>query len=142
MIIIGACCRGGGVGFEGGIPWKNKPDLRHFRKTTMGKTVLVGRKTYEKMPPLKGRDVVVLSKTNGAQLDDYADQDVMLIGGPVVWRHALEKGYVDRIILTYINLTTVCDAFFPMSFLEHFDIEKVENLGEITCVITYKRKMN
>lgn len=141
MIIVGAYCLGGGVGLNGTLPWHNKADFKHFKNVTMGKTLLVGRITYEKLPPLRGRKVVKLSK-DGENLDDYADKDVMLIGGPTVWKYALEKGYVDTIILTKIHQYYECDALFPFHFLSEFELESTTILDKITEVHVYKRKMN
>lgn len=142
MIIVGACCKGGGVGYKGKLPWKNRADMKHFRDTTMGHTLLVGRKTAENMPSLKGRNVITLSRTNGGDLDDFADSDFLLIGGSEVWKCAFEKGYVTRIILTYISIEYKCDAFFPMEELQNFTLDKIDKLDDITAVFYYSKKMN
>lgn len=140
MIIVGACCVNGGVGYDGKLPWKHKADMKHFRKITMGKTILVGRKTFEKMPPLKGRNVVVLSRS-GNLLKDYIGKDVMLIGGPEVWNEAFRHDCVDKIILTYINIDVECDSYFPLGQLRNYDIESVDKISADASVIIYNKKL-
>ena len=143
MIIVGACCANGGIGFNGKLPWKNSADMKHFRETTMGKTLLVGRKTAEQLPPLKGRKVIVLSRTNGVNLDDYADKDVILIGGAEVWKYALEKDFVDEMIITYIHESYECDTYFPFEAMwGKFTVEKAVYLDDKTRVMYYSKKMN
>lgn len=142
MIIIGAFCSGGGVGYKGGLPWKNSKDLKHFKKTTMGKTILVGKKTWEKMPPLKGRTVTVLSRgiNDLSEIAKNCDtSDMYLIGGPTVWKYALERGYVQKAILTHIDspLKIKCDAYFPFEYMKDFDIISADCLDKNTTVLTY-----
>ena len=51
------------IGKNGGLPWPNiKEDFKWFKEFTMGKTLVVGRKTYDTLPPLKGRQIVVITR--------------------------------------------------------------------------------
>lgn len=63
----------GVIGVDGEIPWRSVADMEHFKATTMGQTVVMGRKTWESLPkPLQGRLNVILSKSN-LNLEEYND---------------------------------------------------------------------
>ena len=63
LSIIAAVARNGVIGKGGDLPWKLPGDLKHFMSTTMGKPVIMGRKTYESMKrPLPGRTNIVLTR--------------------------------------------------------------------------------
>lgn len=51
-----------GIGKNGTIPWKVSEDFKWFKEFTMGKTLVVGRKTYNTLPPLRGRNIVVITR--------------------------------------------------------------------------------
>ncbi|MEU6130310.1 dihydrofolate reductase [Saccharopolyspora sp. NPDC047091] len=104
----------GVIGRDGTMPWHLPEDLKHFRTTTAGATVLMGRRTWESLPPrfrpLPGRRNLVLSRTpqDGAEtFTDLpaalaaADGDVWVIGGAAVYRAALPLA--DRIVVTEIR---------------------------------------
>ncbi|MCA1191300.1 MULTISPECIES: dihydrofolate reductase [unclassified Saccharopolyspora] len=104
----------GVIGRDGTMPWHLPEDLKHFRTTTAGATVLMGRRTWESLPPrfrpLPGRRNLVLSRTpqDGAEtFPDLAaalaapEGDVWVIGGAAVYRAALPLA--DRIVVTEIR---------------------------------------
>jgi dihydrofolate reductase len=63
LTAVVARARNGVIGAQGRVPWRLKTDLRHFRTVTMGKPVLMGRKTWDSLPgALPGRDNIVLSR--------------------------------------------------------------------------------
>jgi len=59
MKAVIACNNLGFIGLNDALPWRNLEDFKHFKKLTMGGTLLVGYNTFQKLPPLKGRNVVV-----------------------------------------------------------------------------------
>ena len=62
MKAIAAMAENRAIGKNGGLPWPSiKEDFKHFKEFTMGKTLVVGRKTYDSLPPLKGRKIVVIT---------------------------------------------------------------------------------
>lgn len=85
LIGIVAATRDGIIGHNGGIPWHIPEDLAHFRKVTMGQTVIMGRKTYESLPkPLDGREVIVIGRgyhTLDEAMDKALARDVVYIAG-------------------------------------------------------------
>lgn len=120
--------RNGVIGADGAIPWRLSSDMAGFKAYTMGKPVLMGRKTWESFPrrPLPGRPNLVLTRDGayrapGAWL--YADLDVMraaadamhaaeacVIGGAQIYDLCLP--FADRIRLTEVDLAPAGDARF------------------------------
>ena len=96
---------GGLIGRNGGLPWRLPEDLKHFRRVTLGKTVLMGRRTYESIGrPLDGRRNWVLSRDPGfrppgcevfdslaAALAAHTDGELMVIGGEALFRETLPR---------------------------------------------------
>lgn len=114
------------IGRDNKMPWHLPADLRHFKQVTLGKPVIMGRKTFESIGrPLPGRRNIVISRTapadcKGAEwvssveqaLTMLADQsEVMVIGGGEIYRQCLPLA--QRLYLTEIDMTTEGDAFFP-----------------------------
>lgn len=106
ITLIASCSKNGVIGRNGALPWHNSEDLRYFRQQTVGKTVLMGRKTWESLGcrPLQGRHNLVVSRSfhlPGAsgkwKLLAFADlqealkhsRDVMVIGGAEIYRQCL-----------------------------------------------------
>ncbi len=118
-----ARARNGVIGKDGGLPWRLKTDLANFRAVTMGKPVIMGRKTWESLPrkPLVGRTNIVLSRDgsfepNGAvvcedfseavaigreQAEEDGAREVCVIGGASLFELALAKA--GRIYLTDVD---------------------------------------
>ena len=66
IALIVAVAENGVIGKKGDIPWKCSSDLKHFRRLTMGRPVIMGRKTWQSLPgPLEGRDNIVISSRPG-----------------------------------------------------------------------------
>lgn len=115
------------IGAGGGIPWHVPEDLAHFKALTTGATVLMGRATWESLPPrfrpLPERRNVVLTRRPGWRADGVvraasfdaglaaSDGDVWVIGGASVYAEALS--YADRIVITDIDARFAGDAFAP-----------------------------
>jgi dihydrofolate reductase len=115
VIFVVAHDRRGIIGRAGGLPWHLPADLQHFRELTMGKPVIMGRRTFESLrDPLKGRRNIVL--TRGAPLDlagvesaasvedvlrNTADvAEIAVIGGAQIF--AAFSGYVDTAYVTEV----------------------------------------
>ncbi len=114
------------IGRDGDLPWKLPDDLKHFKRVTMGKPVVMGRKTWESLQrPLPGRQNVVITRQRGyaaegcdivnhpaaaLQATSAAD-DIMIIGGGRVYEQFLRRA--DRIYLTRVHTTVEGDVYFP-----------------------------
>jgi len=118
-----ARARNGVIGKDGGLPWKLKTDLANFRAVTMGKPVIMGRKTWDSLPkrPLVGRTNIVLSRDGSfappncvvceafveavsiakEQAEDDGRDEVCVIGGVSLFELALPKAR--RIYLTEVH---------------------------------------
>lgn len=114
------------IGRGNALPWRLPADLRHFKAVTMGKPILMGRKTYESIGrPLPGRHNIVISRnsafnapgcTLAASLDAALTAageaaEVMVIGGAQLYAEALPRA--QRIYLTRIDAGFDGDAWFP-----------------------------
>jgi len=115
------------IGRDGGLPWRLPSDLRHFKELTTGHAVVMGRKTYESLPPrfrpLPQRRNLVLSTREGyeaAGAELYGDLDAALeacehdcfvIGGEVTYVQALPLA--QRVYATHVDGEVEGDAFFP-----------------------------
>jgi dihydrofolate reductase len=110
------------IGRGGELPWHLPGDLRRFKELTTGGTVVMGRKTYESIPPrfrpLPGRRNIVLSRNGfsapGVEVRrdlDGVPGDCFVIGGDSVYAQALPLA--DRVYVTEIEADVAGDAFFP-----------------------------
>lgn len=114
------------IGADNDMPWHLPADLKHFKAVTMGKPVLMGRKTYESIgKALPGRPNIVITSNESYSLDDAtvvhsieaamqkaaAFDEVMIIGGGSIYDSMLSQA--QRLYLTFIDLTVDGDTQFP-----------------------------
>lgn len=132
LCLIVAATRNRVIGRDNAMPWHLPEDLRYFKARTLGKPVIMGRKTWESLGrPLPGRLNIVVSRQPGLQLDGaevFADltgavergrkwaeeqgvDEVMLIGGGQLYHQALAQA--SRVYLTRIELELEGDTWFP-----------------------------
>jgi dihydrofolate reductase len=126
IALIVAMAENGVIGCNNQLPWHIPADLRHFRTLTMGKPIIMGRKTYESIGrPLPGRDNIVITadslyEADGCQVVHSIDQalaaagscqEAMIIGGANLYRQTLEKA--DRLYLTLVKAEPQGDTWFP-----------------------------
>ena len=124
--LVAAVAQNGVIGRDGELPWRLPEDLRRFKALTLGKPVVMGRKTWESIGrPLPERRNVVLTRqpgytADGAQLVPSpqaalsllrAEAEVMIIGGEAIYRAFLDRAA--RIYLTEVAAAMVGDARFP-----------------------------
>lgn len=124
--LIVAMAQNGVIGRGNGLPWRLPEDLRRFREFTLGKPVLMGRKTFESIGrPLPGRANLVLTRdrawfANGvitvhsvdeALLQTRTCDEVVAIGGAEIYRLLLP--YARRIYLTHVHADVPGDTYFP-----------------------------
>lgn len=136
------------------IPWHNKEDFQHFRKLTMGKTILMGRTTYEAIgKPLPKRHTIVLSFTPMEDLPENVscatnfekviadfrnrNEDLYICGGASVYKCALP--YADRLILSRIPGEYKGNAWFPDYLEAGYELESIEPKETFQLEI-YRRK--
>ena len=127
--LIFARSKSGVIGLDGGLPWHLPEDLAHFKRATLGCPVIMGRKTWDSLPPkfrpLPGRANVVVSRQTdwqsaGALRADSLEQAMALCGeAPHVWviggaqLYALAMPLATTAVVTEIDLEVEGDAFAP-----------------------------
>jgi dihydrofolate reductase len=125
ITIIAAMARNRGIGLGGDMPWHLPGELKHFKQTTMGKPIVMGRKTWESIGrPLPGRQNIVVTRNRAFQAEgcDVADSldsaveaavgpEVMIIGGGQLYELGLP--FSDRMILTLVDCEPDADTWFP-----------------------------
>ena len=133
LILVAAVADNGVIGQGGGLPWRLRSDLRNFRAVTMGKPVVMGRKTFVSIgKPLPGRTNIVVSRNpdfaapgvmvapsieaalaaaRGDALRRFADA-VAVIGGADLY--AATIGQADRLVVTHGHLRPDGDTLFPV----------------------------
>lgn len=130
---IVAKARNGVIGRDGTLPWRLSADLAFFKEITLGKPILMGRKTWESLPrrPLPGRDNIVLSRdwnysapgarvysSLGSSLNAARAMatragvdEIFIIGGASLYQRALPL--TDRLYMTEVDCEPEGDAMFP-----------------------------
>lgn len=132
LALIAALARNRVIGRDNQMPWHLPADLKHFKAMTLGKPVVMGRKTWDSLGrPLPGRLNLVVSRQKNLSLDgaevfpdlesalsradawarEQGAGELMLIGGAQLYEQALPLA--ERLYLTRIDLEPQGDAFFP-----------------------------
>ena len=142
LSLIVAAAENGVIGRNNALPWRLPGDLRRFKEITMGKPIVMGRKTFDSIGrPLPGRTNIVLSRDPGFRVEgieiahDFAsaktaavkaanregETEIMVIGGAGIYELAFP--HADRIYLTEVHADIDGDAVFPTydktRWLEH-----------------------
>ena len=145
MIAIVARSENGVIGEDGGLPWRCKGDLQFFKRTTMDRKIVVGRTTFEGLPPLKGRDIYVLTRNPNAHFEgataisNPADvpQDAIVCGGAAIYDLLIPQ--CDRLLVTTVKKEVEGDTFFYFQWLENFEpAETIEETDEYS-IVSYNR---
>ncbi len=131
LTLVVARADNGVIGRDGGMPWHLPADLRHFKRLTVGKPVVMGRKTFEAIgKPLPGRHNIVLTRSAGWTADGVTvvpnlaeavaaaglqqgarPEEIMIIGGAAVYAEALPSAR--RVYLTEVHATPDGDTVLP-----------------------------
>jgi len=131
LVVVAAVGRNGAIGAAGGLPWRLRTDLRHYRAITMGKPMLMGRKTFLSIgKALPGRESIVLSRGGFSAPGALVARDlkaalelaetraramgtdeIIVAGGADLYGQLIDRAGALR--LTEVDLTPLADAFFP-----------------------------
>jgi dihydrofolate reductase len=140
--IIVAVAENGGIGLNNNLLWHLPDDLKRFKKLTMGKPVIMGRKTFESIgKPLPGRVNIVISRNeefssegiivvssfaNALEAAAETDPDeVFIIGGGAIYKETMGK--TDRLYITKVQATPDADTFFEIDYPENWQETAREN---------------
>jgi len=130
LTLIAAMSEDGGIGLQGQLPWYLPADLAHFKAQTVGKTVVMGRKTYESIgKPLPNRRNIVMSRQtlqiSGVDvihkledLKSFGSEEIIIIGGEQLYRLTLP--WANQLILTTVHTLCQVDCWFPTIDLQKF----------------------
>lgn len=114
------------IGVDNDLPWHIPADLKYFQATTLGKPILMGRKTFDSIgKPLPGRQNIVITRNDAwkhegvtvcpsleAAISSAGEADeVMIVGGAQIYRQAVSM--VDRMYITEVDVEVQGDATFP-----------------------------
>lgn len=157
--IIVAIGKNNEIGKNNKLLWHIPEDLKKFKKTTLGKTVVMGRKTYESIrKPLPKRHNIVLTKNfksfpnncneNLEIYDDFSKivkkyknsvEEVFIIGGAQVYKKALELGIVEKLYISHIDFSdNEAEVYFPeINYNIWKKVEEEEYVGWKFCI--YKK---
>ena len=156
--MIWAQDRNRAIGRSGTLPWHFSEDLKNFKKLTTGKTIIMGRKTWDSLPikPLPGRRNIVISSTNQEDVESYTSieacinslgddkevSDVYIIGGMSVYKFFYEHAHT--LYITFIDKSyTDTDTFFPISsskIKSDFKLESRDDINEELSFTVWTRK--
>jgi dihydrofolate reductase len=142
------------IGKDGKLPWHYSADMKFFKETTLGNTVVMGRRTWLTLKgPLKDRTNIVLSRDPALATDSIVvmrdvksiiefsqqrDEDLFVIGGAKVYEAFLP--HIERWIVTEVPLAVEgADTFMPSNFLAGFEMFELRQLDENLRVKFYER---
>jgi dihydrofolate reductase len=125
ITLIAAMGRNREIGLDGRMPWHLPAELQHFKRTTMDKAILMGRKTWQAIGrPLPGRQNIVITRNPefeavgadvctslSAAVDISSSGEIMVIGGGQLY--ALALPFAQRMVLTMIDIQPDADTWFP-----------------------------
>jgi dihydrofolate reductase len=133
LVLVAAVAENGVIGRDGDMPWRLPGDLKHFKKTTLGKPIIMGRRTFDAIgrKPLPGRPNIVLTRdknfradgvTVAATLDEalqiaereaakLSAGEIAVIGGSTLYEETLPRA--DRLYLTEVHASPEGDTLFP-----------------------------
>ncbi len=132
ITLVVAVSQNGVIGREGGLPWRLSSDLKRFKADTMGRPIIMGRKTFQSIGRLlPGRENIIVSRdrdfaVEGASVcadveaaltcarnkaQDMGAEDIAVIGGGEIYRQTFD--YADRLIVTWVLTSIDGDTRFP-----------------------------
>ncbi len=140
--LIVAVSENGVIGRDGGLPWRLSGDLKHFKSTTTGHHLIIGRRTWDEVgQPLPGRTMVVVTRSRALQAEGVTivrsldkalevarnDDEPFIGGGAHIYRVALENDLVDRLHITRVHAEIEGDTFFPQLDLDDWELVSEEH---------------
>ena len=138
------------IGNKGDIPWKLSDDLKRFKALTTGKSIIMGRKTFDSLGRAlpNRRNIVITRKSqfnfNGVEVASSLDEalkltkdepEVFVIGGGEIYKQAMDKA--DRIYATILEQEIEGDTHFPRVNLNHWQLDKLEKHHDDLSDIDY-----
>lgn len=152
IIIISAIASNNVIGrTDGKMPWHVPEEFKHFKQTTMGHPVLMGRKTFETLgKPLRGRENIIITRDIEfkVQFDDVViknslhdaieycrnngEEKIFIIGGGEIYRQAIS--FADELVLSFMKFEAEGDVHFPLYNKEDWEIVSKESFEKFDIV--------
>ena len=164
-IIVACTDKENVIGKDNKLPWNLPEDLQHFKEITMGKTIVMGRKTFESLPKvLPGRHHIVLTRNQNYKVNNpnvevvtgninnifkkmkYSEDEYFIIGGAEIYKIGIK--FADKIFLTRIYEHIEGDAYFPTINDKYWNISSMSQIivskqtGLIFSYEEYCRRIN
>ncbi|MBP3963366.1 dihydrofolate reductase [Paenibacillus sp. DLE-14] len=161
IAMIAAMARNRVIGIDNDMPWSLPAEMAHFRRSTAGKTVVMGRKTFESLSgPLKNRRNIILTrsldyKPDGcevahsvdevlAQFGPHEGEELVIMGGAEIY--SLFMPYADKLWLTEVEADVAGDAYFPAFDMKEWTVQNREHFSKDEknaydfTIVTYVRE--
>lgn len=131
-----------GIGYQNQLPWELKADKQHFRKLTLGHTIIMGRRTFESIGrPLDKRRNIVISTTLSSAPEEveiysslqealehiHTNEEIFIIGGERLYKEALP--FADYLFQTVVDASEPVDRYFPKLNEENWILENEESVA-------------
>ncbi len=159
-IIISAVARNGVIGRSNGeMPWHSKEEFQHFKKTTLGFPVIMGRVTFETLgKPLKDRLNIIISRDKNLNFDfedtkvcnsledafvfceKQSYKKIFIIGGAKIYSQAMEAA--DEMIISIMDFDAGGDVFFPEINKDEWEVASREKRNEFEIFVYVRQKNN
>ncbi|PCJ24531.1 MAG: diadenosine tetraphosphatase [Rickettsiales bacterium] len=161
IIGIMACTNKGVIGLNGAIPWRYPEEFLHFKNTTDGQIVVMGRRTFDELANLdllSSRDNIVFTQNKSllkskmaenirfiSSLEEFEkltlnpDKKIYMIGGAKIVELFLKNDMIDEFLLTKIHKEYDGDTYFPLDLMKNWDSECVDT-REGYSIYSYKHK--
>ena len=157
VTLIAAISKNNIIGANGGLPFNCPEDMAHFKRTTTGNVCIFGRKTYEGLPPkfrpLPNRINIVITRGNNKFEDgvlvfndlqraiahcqkNFPNKEIFICGGAEIYKQSIP--FVDRILISRINVTANGDVEFPDIDWNDFTLTNT-HAGDSMVLETYTR---
>ena len=157
IVIIVAIAKNGVIGKANGeMPWHIKEDFQHFKKTTMGFPIIMGRKSFESLgKPLPGRENIIVTRNTNLKYDfdgikifyslqdavDYSrslnKEKVFITGGGEIYNQSIS--FADEMIISHMKFDVVGEVKFPDFNVDDWKIISREEKEEFE-IVTYLRR--
>jgi len=153
--LIVAISKNNVIGKKNDIPWYYPEDLKYFKRITTGKTVVMGRKTFQSIIDRNGkilpnRNNIVITRDQNfkyenvtvindvkAYIKGLLDEEIFIMGGSEIYN--LFMPYADKLYITHINKEYDGDVFFPDIDYSKFDLISKDDQNELSFCV-YQRK--
>ncbi|MEL6633126.1 MAG: dihydrofolate reductase [Bacteroidota bacterium] len=142
IVAIYAVSENGVIGKENDLPWKLPKDLKHFMNLTLGKCVIMGRKSFDSLgrKPLPRRRNIIVTRQKDFQAAGVEvahslekaiamcqdEAEICISGGAGIYRESIEKGFVTRIYETLVHADVEGDTYFELPAPDTWEIVDFE----------------